>query len=324
MVDSRRATLAEWLQTKTSLKDGVLSIASADASFRRYFRLSHNGASYIVMDAPPDLEASLPFVQIGEWMRECKINVPQIYEYDLDLGFMVLSDFGDFHFQDALGSKDHGSLYTLATQEIVNFQSSLCRSEEILPTFGPEWQAKELDIFREWCLPDLQDQDYREIISELVIAVNQIPKAFMHRDFHCRNLLLCQEQELGIIDFQGAMHGPITYDLVSLLRDCYVDNDQDWVTEQVLTFQQHLLSRNLEYAKVEPDEFMRWFDLAGLQRHLKCVGIFHRLKIRDQKPDYMKDVPRVLNYVMQVLESHPELKEIKKIVGQSTILNKFS
>lgn len=323
MVDNRRAMLKEWLQSETSFTDEALSIASADASFRRYFRLKHKGESYIIMDAPPDLEASLPFVQIGEWMRKCGINVPEIHDYNLDLGFMVLSDFGDFHFQDALANKDRNSLYNLASQEIVKFQSSLNKSREILPAFGPEWQIKELDIFREWCLPDLSEQDYREITSELVGAVDQVPKAFMHRDFHCRNLLLCQEKKLGIIDFQGAMYGPVTYDLVSLLRDCYVDNDQDWVAEQVLTFQQNLLSKDLEYAKVEPDEFMCWFDMAGLQRHLKCVGIFHRLKIRDHKPDYMKDVPRVLSYIKQVLDRHPKLKEIKKIVGQSTTLQEI-
>ena len=272
------------------------------------------------MDAPPDLEASLPFVQIGEWMKESGINVPKIHQHNLDLGFMVLSDFGDFHFQDALENKDRESLYKRATNEIVNFQSSLLNSEKKLPTFSSEWQVKELDIFREWCLPDLSDIEYREITSVLVNAIDQIPKAFMHRDFHCRNILLCNEDKLGVIDFQGAMFGPVTYDLVSLLRDCYVHNDDEWIVNSVQNFQQNLLSAKLSYAQVEPEQFLRWFDFAGLQRHLKCVGIFHRLKIRDSKPEYMQDVPRILGYINQVLEKHTELESIKQLVEQATIL----
>ena len=320
MVDNRRALLADWLQTETSFKDGELSIASADASFRRYFRLKHQGHSYIVMDAPPDLEASLTFVQIGEWMKKSGIHVPEIFAKDLELGFMVLSDFGDFHFQDALASEEKDDLYNLAINEIVKLQSALSKPEEKLPAFDSSWQTKELEIFREWCLPDTSKSDYQRITESLTNSIDQIPKAFMHRDFHCRNLLLCTDRKLGVIDFQGAMFGPVTYDLVSLLRDCYVDNKMEWITRKVIQFQKSLQEAGLQYAQVEPDEFTRWFDFSGLQRHLKCVGIFHRLKIRDQKPDYMKDVPRVLEYIYQVLDRHLELEELKNMVQQATIL----
>ena len=162
-MDNRRALLADWLQTETSFKDGELSIASADASFRRYFRLKHQGHSYIVMDAPPDLEASLPFVQIGEWMKKSGIHVPEIFAKDLELGFMVLSDFGDFHFQDALASEEKDDLYNLAINEIVKLQSALSKPEEKLPAFDSSWQTKELEIFREWCLPDTSKSDYQRI-----------------------------------------------------------------------------------------------------------------------------------------------------------------
>ena len=305
---------------ETSFKDGELSIASADASFRRYFRLKHQEHSYIVMDAPPDLEASLPFVQIGEWMKKSGINVPEIFAKDLELGFMVLSDFGDFHFQDALVSEEKDDLYNLAINEIVKLQSVLSKPEENLPCFDTSWQTKELEIFRAWCLPDTSKSDYQRITESLTHSIDQIPKAFMHRDFHCRNLLLCNDRKLGVIDFQGAMYGPVSYDLVSLLRDCYVDNNMEWITRKVLQFQKSLQETGLPYAQVEPDEFTRWFDFSGLQRHLKCVGIFHRLKIRDQKSDYMKDVPRVLQYIHQVLDRHPELEELKNMVYQATIL----
>jgi aminoglycoside/choline kinase family phosphotransferase len=320
VVDKRRALLANWLQEKTPFKDGTLSIASADASFRRYFRLIHQGQSYIVMDAPPDLEPSLPFVQIGQWMNESGIRVPEIFAQDLDLGFLILSDFGDHHYQDALVGENRQALYQLAIDEITKFQSSLTDSKEKLPLFDQAWQKKELDIFREWCLPGLSATEYLPYTQPLLDQVDQIPKAFMHRDFHCRNLLLCPNDQVGIIDFQGAMHGPITYDLVSLTRDCYVDNDENWIRETTLNFQNSLLSAGLEYAKVEADEFIRWLDFAGIQRHLKCVGIFHRLKIRDQKPSYMKDVPRVLKYINTVLDRNPVLRDLKELVDRAEIL----
>lgn len=324
VVDERRATLANWLQEKTSFNGGSLSLASADASFRRYFRLLQAEKSFIVMDAPPSLEDSLPFVEIGEWMKGNGLNVPTIFARDLELGFMVLSDFGNYHFQDALQKENNDTLYTLATEEIYKLQKYLPESQKMLPTFTPSWQSKELEIFREWCTPEISPSEYQEITDILVREVDKIPKAFMHRDFHCRNLLLCPDKNIGIIDFQGAMYGPITYDLVSLLRDCYVNNDPVWVNQQVTNFQQSILSAGLLYADVEPEQFIRWFDLAGLQRHLKCVGIFHRLQIRDRKPEYMKDVPRVLGYIKQVLNFYPELKEIKKIVNEASILKEIS
>ena len=234
---------------------------------------------------------------------------------------MVLSDFGDFHFQDALEKDNRETLYRLAIAQIANMQKSLIQSEENLPTFDINWQWKELDIFREWCLPDVSEDSYRETALSLVLAVDDIPKVFMHRDFHCRNLLVRDDGSLGIIDFQGAMHGPLTYDLVSLLRDCYVDNDPDWIDQQVFAFHQGSKASNLALANVTENQFLRWFDLAGLQRHLKCVGIFHRLKIRDHKPEYLKDVPRVLGYINHVLDRNPDLENLRKLVNQATILN---
>ena len=320
LIDERRALLASWLDKDTPFSGNSLTVASADASFRRYFRIRADGQNFVVMDAPPELEDSGPFVNIAEWMKSKDIHVPEIFAKDLNKGFMVLSDFGDFHFQDALENQDRDYLYDLAMEEIGNMQCNLLDAQNKLPEFDQFWQTKELEIFREWCLPDTSKSDYQRITESLTHSIDQIPKAFMHRDFHCRNLLLCNDRKLGVIDFQGAMYGPVSYDLVSLLRDCYVDNNMEWITRKVLQFQKSLEETGLPYAQVEPDEFTRWFDFSGLQRHLKCVGIFHRLKIRDQKPDYMKDVPRVLKYIHQVLDRHPELEELKNMVHQATIL----
>lgn len=312
--------MAKWLDKDTPFSGTSLAIASADASFRRYFRINFNGQNYIVMDAPPELEDSKPFVQIGEWMKNSGLQVPEIFAKDLKHGFMVLSDFGDFHFQDALEIQNRDPLYDLAIEQIVEMQNLLSQSQEMLPTFDISWQWKELDIFREWCLPSISEDHYREAVLHLVKAVDNIPKMFMHRDFHCRNLLVKVDETLGIIDFQGAMHGPLTYDLVSLLRDCYVDNDPEWIDQKVLKFHQELKASNSMLCDVTENQFLRWFDLAGLQRHLKCVGIFHRLKIRDKKPEYLKDVPRVIEYINHVLDRHADLENLRNLINRAIIL----
>ena len=206
VADERRALLAEWLNAKNLLNEGKLSVASADASFRRYFRLQNKEISYIAMDAPPNLEDSLPFVEIGKWMKESGINVPEIFAKDLDHGFLVLSDFGDFHFQDAIQDHDKEILYSRASGEIIRMQTRLLDPQNRLPVFDKSWQIKELDIFREWCLPGISIDEYEKVLEPLISEIDEIPKAFTHRDFHCRNLLICDEDTIGIIDFQGAMY----------------------------------------------------------------------------------------------------------------------
>ena len=319
-MDERRDSLEEWLRTCTSFKEPHLETASADASFRRYFRISDLGKSWVVMDAPPDLEPCEPFVRIAEQMQEAGINVPKIIAQDLKQGFLILSDFGDVHYQDVLDGPDREELYDLAISEILKFQSSLSNFAETLPVFDREWQLKELDIFREWCLPGTERAEYEQAVTSLVDAIDRIPKSFMHRDFHCRNLLVPKPGKIGVIDFQGAMLGPVIYDLVSLLRDYYLENDDDWISEEVSSFQQALEQDTSSMAQVSDDDFLRWFDLTGLQRHLKCIGLFHRLKIRDGKDGYLKDVPRVKRYVETVLERNPELENIQKLYEQAQML----
>ena len=308
------------MRTSTSFKQPNLEVASTDASFRRYFRMSELGKSWIVMDAPPDLEPCEPFVRIAEQMQEAGINVPKIIAQDLKQGFLILSDFGDVHYLDVLDGPDREELYDLAISEILKFQSSLSNFAETLPTFDREWQLKELDIFREWCLPGIEQAEYAQVVTPLVDIIDGIPKSFMHRDFHSRNLLVPKPGKIGVIDFQGAMHGPVTYDLVSLLKDCYVGNYEDWIAEEVSSFQQALEQDNSSMDQISDDEFLRLFDLTGLQRHLKCIGIFHRLKIRDGKDGYLKDVPLVRWYVDAVLERYPELSGIQELYEQAEIL----
>ncbi len=321
VADDRMDNLCKWLHGSTRFQGIELETASEDASFRRYFRFHWQGKSYVVMDAPPDKEPCEPFLRIGNWMREAGVRVPEVFESKVEDGFLVLSDFGDLHYQEALEGTDRNHLYDLAVEEILRFQDRLATVSFELPVFDSAWQEKELDIFREWCLPDLSQEEYISRTSGLIEAVDQIPKTFMHRDFHCRNLLLTDEGKPGVIDFQGAMRGPITYDLVSLLRDCYVDNAPQWIDQKVRDYRESLIRQGSLKEEVKEAEFLRWFDLAGLQRHLKCIGIFHRLKLRDGKPAYLKDVPRISAYVETVLGRNPELSELRALMSDARILS---
>lgn len=320
VADTRRETLGEWLDQATPYGGCELVIASADASFRRYFRIHTPDGSYVVMDSPPELEPCKPFIDLAKELGNAGINVPKIYYQDVENGFLIISDFGDVHYQDALGSEKRNNLYELAIEEIIKFQKLQGKFVRELPVFDQAWQIKELEIFREWCLPEITPEEFSTYTKALTEDLDAIPKSFMHRDFHCRNLLVTKDGSPGIIDFQGAMQGPITYDLVSLLRDCYLDNSEDWIARQVSQFRTNLIQSGLIEPEISNDTMQRWFDWVGLQRHLKCVGIFHRLKIRDGKPSYLKDIPRVLGYINFVLSSYPELSDLQSLIKDAQIL----
>lgn len=320
VVDKRRDELCEWIDQSTPYGSCQLEVASEDASFRRYFRIHTADGPRIVMDSPPELEPCNPFIQLAEKLINAGIQVPQVYFQDTDLGFLILSDFGNLHYQDAIVSERRNELYERAIQEIIKMQKCATDWVAELPVFDMDWQNKELEIFRKWCLPSITMDEFQEYTKPLVASIDQMPKSFMHRDFHCRNLLVLKDGSPGIIDFQGAMLGPVTYDLVSLLRDCYVDNPEEWIDRQVGLFRTQLIQAGLISPEIDENTIQRWFDWAGLQRHLKCVGIFHRLKIRDNKPQYLKDVPRVLGYISMVLKNYPELHDLHSLVEQASIV----
>ena len=324
--DQRYEQLVDWLNTETDFGGYPVVVASADASFRRYFRIEGDLETWIAMDAPPEKEDSEPFVRIGGYLREGGVRVPEVYVSDLDQGFLVLEDFGGLHFEDALLEEgaDRDALYDLALQAMVPVTTMGSAIAEKLEPFDRAWLVKELMIFHEWFLGEGEDSEnvWLAKIDPLLEGILEQPKVFMHRDFHGRNLLMLNDEtEIGVIDFQGALLGPLTYDLGSLLKDCYQDNSIEWVRGKAL--QQKSVYEAALKTTWEDETFLRWMDWTGLQRHLKVLGLFRRLHVRDGKDRYLKDLPRVWNYANEVLQGYSELADLKSWLETFEIWNSY-
>jgi N-acetylmuramate 1-kinase len=317
----RERLLQIWLTNSVGLTDFSIELASGDASFRRYYRLvMSDGASRIVMDAPPEREDCGPFVAVARHLGELGLNVPVVYEADLEQGFLLLSDLGNEHYLDQLGQGQEDSLYADALGALMVMQASAVMDG--LPVYSQELLMQEMGLFREWLLNkhlglvlDVGEQQMLDNFFDLLVtsALEQ-PQLFVHRDYHSRNLLVTPDPNPGILDFQDAVVGPITYDLVSLLKDCYISWPREQVKEWVfgyfdLAFQSGVLRKEHE------GSFLRWFDLMGVQRHLKASGIFARLNIRDGKSGYLKDIPRTLNYIVELVPEYPELEQLAALIS---------
>ncbi|HIG40107.1 MAG TPA: aminoglycoside phosphotransferase [Gammaproteobacteria bacterium] len=283
--------------------------ASDDASFRRYFRGQAASGSYIFVDAPPEKEDNPTFVQIARLLGDNGLNAPRVYDVDFSAGYMMLSDLGDELYLDALqtGDKERtAGLYSAALTTLTKFSKVETSG---LPVYSESVLRQEMDLFPDWFLAkqmgvSLQPDERRHLESVFQLMVTNAleqPLVFVHRDFHCRNLMITEENSPGIIDFQDAIKGPVTYDLVSLLKDCYWRFPRHEVVTRVKGYWQML----------EPDvnfeHFMRWFDLMGLQRHIKCAGIFSRLHLRDFKSNYLHDIPLVMEYILEVCREYDEV-----------------
>jgi N-acetylmuramate 1-kinase len=333
--DSRRNALQNWgrvsLQRRLGmdLQNTPLETVSGDASFRRYFRMRlPTGQSFILVDAPPEKENSQRFVRVADALRESGLLAPEVHEADFDLGFMLLEDFGDALYLPALlaaqrdGDIGRASrLYHHAIDSLVDLQRNCSHPD--FPPYDQELLHRELSLFDEWyCrrflelqLSQNEESLLRRTWDFLVEAALAQPVVCVHRDYHSRNLMIRhdnEDQRPGIVDFQDAVAGPYTYDLVSLLRDCYLV----WPDDQVRIWALEYLAR-ARHAGVIPDsledeDFERDFDLMGLQRHIKVVGIFCRLHLRDGKPRYLEDVPRVIDYVLRIADRYTELVEFSQ------------
>ena len=313
----RTKQITHWVSNKLGISDFSIKPASSDASFRRYFRITFDGKSFIVMDAPPEKEDSRPFVEVGKLLLDVGLNVPEILEQDLEQGFLLLSDLGDRQYLPELTSDSVLDLYRDALSALHRMQSGVQISHCNLPQYDENLLWNEMQLFREWYLTrhlqiELNSGHHAlldDMFALLIQSALEQPVVCVHRDYHSRNLMITQNNNPGILDFQDAVIGPITYDLVSLLRDCYVA----WPREQVETWVRQYcddISSGKMGLDIEPRKFLSFFELMGVQRHLKAIVIFARLNIRDDKPGYLKDIPRTLNYILDVSQRTPELEPL--------------
>lgn len=312
--DPRHALLHEWLTASLRLDTGALAPASSDASFRRYFRADTPQRTYIVMDAPPPEEDVRPFLHAASLLAQARVNVPGLHGQDIERGFLLLDDFGSEAYLDRLNGQNADALYGDALEMLLRLQTGVHPSQSGLPDYDATLLHGELELFRDWFMEQLLGLKLNraehalldECWAHLIHNALAQPQVAVHRDYHSRNLMVTETNNPGVLDFQDAVIGPLTYDAVSLLRDCYVEWPLARVESWALGFAARLRELNLLDDAVDDDLFLRWFDLMGIQRHLKAIGIFSRLKLRDGKTGYLKDIPRTLNYVLQSAHRHRE------------------
>jgi aminoglycoside/choline kinase family phosphotransferase len=306
------------------MEDYRIEPASGDASFRRYFRVfPATGESLIVMDAPPDKEDCRPFVDVSARLETAGVHVPHIHAQDLKQGFLLLEDLGDRLYLGALTPQTADALYGEAIAALVRIQRGRSAG---LPRYDKDLLLREMALFPEWLLGvhlglslspaerDLLDQAFALLVDN---ALEQ-PQVLVHRDYHSRNLLVCGRHGPGVIDFQDAVLGPLSYDLVSLLRDCYIR----WPRERVMDWVERYASQARRAGVLEAEavgHLPTWFDRMGIQRHLKAAGIFARLMHRDGKPGYLGDIPRTLEYIIEVAGDDPQLSGLAELIARRVL-----
>lgn len=326
----REAAFRQWLQPleqSQQLLSATLRPASADASFRRYFRIDAAGGSRIIMDAPPDKENCRPFVQVAQLMQDADLNVPQVLAWDEANGFMLLSDLGGQTMMQAIDKQNPTAnlpLYLRAVDALVAWQQA--SKPGVLPPYDTALLRRELELFPDWYLARHRgvaiEGKLRETLNRmfaLIIERNLAwPAVYVHRDFMPRNLMLPAnpaELRLGVLDFQDAVYGPITYDIASLMRDAFLSWEEDFVLDVTIRYWQQARKAGLPVGD-DFGEFYRGVEWMGLQRHLKVAGIFARLTLRDGKPHYLADAPRFIGYIRATCARYSELKPLLRLVDE--------
>lgn len=316
---ARYKPMKQWLDS-LGYHHYTLSPASADASFRSYHRLVSGNLSQIVMDAPPQQESCDEFIAVSAKLLSAGLSAPAVLEKNLEQGFLLLTDFGSTDYLSVLNEQTEAALYRDALAAVLQMQTKI--ETDDLPLYDRELLNREMDLFHDWflqqqlkiSLTESQQQCWQSVKQRLVENALEQPQVFVHRDYHSRNLMKLDKGNPGILDFQDAVKGPVTYDLVSLLRDCYIAWSPQRV-EQLLRgyYQEGLTNRLID---VEFERFLRWFNLMGVQRHLKAIGIFCRLNLRDGKAGFLRDIPRTLNYIQQVCAEEPAMADLHKLIHE--------
>lgn len=332
----RLQSLRQWLGRVLGTEDYDLTPASADASFRRYFRATHNNRHYIVMDAPPAHEDCAPFVRVSRLFHDAGAHVPEVLAQDMAQGFLLLTDLGDTTYLSALnkGGKQGGNpdnaqaLYLDANAALIKIQ--LASKPGGLPEYDRVLLTRELNLFPDWYVAKhlgltltVEQQQTLHNVFERILANNLAqPQVYVHRDYHSRNLMVCDNAAFdfaganpGVLDFQDAVYGPITYDLASLYKDAYIQWDEERVLDWVIRYWEAARAARLP---VRDDfyAFYRDFEWMGVQRHIKVLGIFARLYHRDGKDGYLKDMPLVMEYLHSTCARYSELVPMMRLLDE--------
>jgi len=321
--DERLTLVTDWVTRELRLSPKLIEPASSDASFRRYFRVFSDAGTHIVMDAPPGREDVRPYLNITVMLETAGVHVPRVYEWDAERGLLLLEDLGTRQYLPALErGGDVDQLYADALQALADIQVRGRESAFQLPAYDRAVLVREMALMPEWfCARHLQMELTRaqgEMLTAafefLVAEALAQPQVFVHRDYHSRNLMVTSARNPGIIDFQDALRGPVGYDLVSLLKDCYISWPRARVEGWVRDYRLMMHTRGSLSAGANDTQMLRWFDVIGVQRHLKVLGIFARLWYRDGKAAYLNDLPLTLRYVVEACARFPPLRPLREFL----------
>ncbi len=318
---SREQQLQIWAEQQLAIADVHLQPVSGDASFRRYFRISHAGQTWIAVDAPPQQEDSAAFISIARYLAQHGVLVPEILAQDLEQGFLLVSDFGDRLLLTELQQGDADQLYQLAINSLLKIQVCSDAQTLQLPLFDAKRIYNDLQPVVSWflekelqlILTSKEQSMFEDVFQALITGALAQTQLLMHRDYHSRNLMVINSQQLGVLDFQSAMIGPVCYDLLSLLRDCYID----WPIERVEQWVVYYYDQAKQAGIVKTPSlqlFLDEFYLLSIQRHLKAIGTFARLNQQQNKSAYLKDIPRVLNYLLDSTQRFEQFKSLHRFL----------
>jgi N-acetylmuramate 1-kinase len=321
--DRRLAELTRWVYDDLGFTGSRITPASADASFRRYFRVTRGAETFIVMDAPPDKEKLGPYLKVARLLADVGVHVPAVLARNADQGLLLLSDLGSHQYLAELtAGRQIDRLYDDALAALVKMQTAGRAAAAELPAYDGGLLSAEMELMPQWFLQrhlgiavGAAERSLLDRLHEVLIrsALAQ-PTSFVHRDYHSRNLMICAADNPGILDFQDAVNGPLTYDLVSLLKDCYIAWPAARVRAWVARYREMAARAGLGVGSSDA-EFVAWFDLMGLQRHIKVLGIFARLYYRDGKSQYLGDLPRVLRYTQTAAAAYSETAEFAEFLA---------
>jgi len=339
-MNERFQMMLDWLQSLPILQGCEVTnpvSASSDASFRRYFRIEANNASaqksYIIMDAPVEHEDCRPFIAVSEQLVNMGLTVPEVLAQNLSQGFLLLTDLGSTTYLSVLEQAEESTvdrLYGDALEALVRLQTQGNEAAQNLPAYDESLLTTEMSLFSDWLLSThlemglnkLENQAWQSVQNTLIKSALKQPQVYVHRDYHSRNLMVLDEANPGILDFQDAVKGPLTYDAVSMLRDCYIA----WPEAQVVEWQRNYFLQLCQQNMMHRDEwagFQKSMDLMGVQRHLKASGIFARLFHRDGKDGYLNDIPLTLDYLVKVGAKYSEMTSLLDLVETKVLPSNF-